>query len=302
MKNEAEYLSESPLKEFTTYRIGGPAEKLFIPQNFEQLQSILRRLIERKEKFYLIGGGSNLLIADQGLRGLVILMTECCKELKRSDFNIKCGASVLLQDLIGFAISEGFTGLERLAGIPGTLGGALAMNAGAYNAEISNHIISIEIFNEYGQKQVISKEEARFGYRRAPGLEGKLILGAEFEFTQRDPVGTAKTAQQILSLRRSKHPWQYPSAGSVFKRHPVGPAGKLIDQAGLKGMQIGGAQISQKHANFIINLGNARAIEVLALIRYIQRKLKDDLNIELELEQKLWGFTEEQLKNPDRFL
>ena len=302
MKTEPEFHTYIPLSEFTTYRIGGPADKLYIPYNVEQLERTYKRILDSGEELLIIGGGSNLLISDRGFPGSVIVMRECCSRISSYGSKFKCGSGVKLESFIANVIRNGCAGIERLTGIPGALGGALTMNAGAYNSEISDFITSVNVLDEWGNRKNLSKNEIRFAYRSAPGLHGKLILGAEFDFSQRDRVGPAKMACEILQLRRSKHPWQYPSAGSVFKRHPYGPAGKLIDRFGLKGKRIGDAKISTKHANFIINLGKARAIEVLALIRLIQRRMEDEYDIELDLEQKLVGFTEAELADPEKFL
>ena len=302
MKTEPECYTERQLSEFTTYRIGGLAKKLYIPRNVEQLERIYKRILDSGEELLLIGGGSNLLISDRGFSGSVIVMRECCGRINSYGSKFNCGAGVKLETFIVNVIRSGFAGVERLAGIPGALGGALTMNAGAYLSEITDFLTSVNVLDERGNRKNLSKNEIRFAYRCAPGLYGKLILGAEFDFSQCDRVGPAKMACEILQLRRSKHPWQYPSAGSVFKHHPYGAAGRLIDQFGLKGKRIGDAKISTKHANFIINLGNARAIEVLALIRLIQRKIEQEYDIELDLEQKLVGFTEAELADPDKFL
>lgn len=302
MKTEPECRIRRLLSEFTTYRIGGSAEKLYIPKNTAELAEIFSNTVRSGEEYHIIGGGSNLLISDRGLSGTVILMTECCTHLKADGLKIRCGASVELSELVRFTVRRGIAGLERLMGIPGTVGGALKMNAGAFGSEISRYLISVSYMDSGGKTRKMSAEEVSFSYRAAPGLESKLIIGADFEFERFNPVGSARIAAEILRLRRAKQPLEYPSAGSVFKEHHSGPAGKFIDEAGLKGLRIGRAEVSTKHANFIINLGGARAIEVLALIRRVQRVVQDKFGIELELEQKILGFTPEELQNPEKFL
>lgn len=302
MKNEIETYLNHPLREYTTYRIGGPAKKLCIPKSVSELERIYKSVLEGGEAFFILGGGSNVLISDRGFDGTVILMSKCCNKISSYGSQFSCGAGVKLKSFIENVIKSGYSGLERLFGIPGTLGGALTMNAGAYRSEISDWLDNVNVMDEWGNYRRIPKEEIRFAYRSAPGLHGKLILSGEFCFPNEDRVGTAKLAGKIALLRQSKHPWQYPSAGSVFKKSPFGPAGKLIDQLGLKGMRIGEAKISTKHGNFIINLGKARAIEVLALIKRIQNRVLEEYEIELDLEQKLIGFTPAEIEDPERFL
>lgn len=302
MRAELEIYRGRSLSDFTTYRIGGSAEKLIIPRTLEQLKEAVVSLKKSGEAGFIIGGGSNLLISDRGLAGSVILMAHCCREIESEGLRVRCGAGAMLGDLVRHTIERGIMGAAALSGIPGTLGGALRMNAGAYGSEICDFVKSISVLSEDGEIEVLSPQEAGFSYRSASGLEDKLIIAAEFRFDRMDRTEAARIAEETLRQRASKHPLEHPSAGSVFKKHPAGPAGKFIEEAGLKGMRVGGAEVSVKHANFIVNLGGARAIEVLTLIRRIQRMVKDKFGIELELEQKLVGFTLEELEEPERFL
>ncbi len=291
-----------PLADLTTYKIGGSADTLYIPENFDELLKTIQYLVNSNEHFHIIGGGSNLLISDNGIKNPVVLMTKCCNQIDVMDYVFECGCSVPLQKFVDIAIDHGFVGVDKLAGIPGTLGGALLMNAGAYGQEISDFLTIVTILDEYGKIKELTKSQIRFAYRCAPGLARKVILRGRFEFHKKKPDELKKSAQEIIKLRKSKHPMEYPSAGSVFKKHPLGPAGKLIDQAGLKGLRIGDAQVSEKHANFIVNLGKARAIEVLALIRKIQKITFELYGAELELEQRLIGFNKKELNDPQSFL
>lgn len=302
MKPASAYQAHRALSDFTTYKIGGPAKKLFTPKNINELTEIICSLKESGEDFFILGGGSNLLISDSGIDIPVLLMTECCIVLENNGLEISCGASVKLWDLVKFAIDKGVSGLEELIGIPGTLGGALRMNAGAYRNEISKYLVSVQVMDTDGKIETIKSEEIGFAYRSAPGLNSKLIIGAEFRFLKYDRDKAITTADEIWALRQSKHPLEYPSAGSVFKKHERGPAGKFIEEAGLKGLKIGNAEISTKHANFIVNKGGARAIEVLALMHKAQRIVEEKFGISLELEQKLIGFTEDELNNPEKYL
>ncbi len=300
--HEIEHPESRRLSEFTSYRVGGPAKRILVPRHKEELVSIIRLLKDEAEDYYIIGGGSNLLVSDRGFDGAVILMTECCLDLQIEDGEVHCGSGIELLTLISAAINSGLGGLERLAGIPGTVGGALMMNAGAYGSEISDRLKRVEILDENGKFMALDKDKIGFSYRNAPGLENKFILSAEFELQPGEWVGPAKMAVEIMRMRAAKQPLEYPSAGSVFKRNSAGPAGMFIEWAGLKGMRLGGAQISEKHANFIINRGGAKALEILTLMKRMQKMVYEKYGIELELEQRLIGFTPEELENPEAFL
>ena len=302
MADEPEILENYPLAEFTTYKVGGPAEKLIIPNDIGQLQRSLK-IAKENPPLHIIGGGSNLIIADRGLPGTVVIMRDCCRQLEITDSGVvTAGSGLLLRELVEAVVERGFTGLEKLSGIPGTLGGALTMNAGAYGAEVSDHLLWVEVLELDGTVAELKKDEIIFAYRSAPGLQGKIIIRAIFKFVEKNPAEARKVADEIASLRESKHPLEYPSAGSVFKRIPEGPAPVFIEQAGLKGISIGGAQVSTKHANFIVNRGNARAIEILALARLVQRVVRERFNLELQMEQRPLGFTEEEMENPELFI
>ena len=296
------YQAHRALSSLTTYNVGGSVDKLYTPNNIDELSDIVTELNETETDYFVIGGGSNLLISDNGIRVPVLLMTDCNTDLECHCLDISSGASVKLWDLVQFAIDRGISGLEELIGIPGTLGGALRMNAGAYCNEISRYLTTVQVMDDNGAVCSIPKSELGFSYRTAPGLEGKIIVGAEFRFLRFDVDKAKATAEEIWNLRQSRHPLEFPSAGSVFKKHPQGPAGKFIEEAGLKGLRIGDAEISTKHANFIVNKGNARAIEVLALMRKAENIVREKFGISLELEQKLIGFTADELLNPEKYL
>ena len=302
METEPKYQKNISLDKYTTYKIGGPAKRFYNPKSFDEINDIINYLVGKREKFFILGGGSNLLISDNGIEFPIIKIGECCQNIEIMDDCIECGAGVPLSALVEFTIDQGLKGLERLAGIPGTVGGALVMNAGAYGSDISHTVTEVTIFDENAKIIELSKEEIRFAYRSAPGLIGKVILRARFLLEEAQSDSLRSVAEQTIETRKSKHPWNYPSAGSVFKRHPLGPAGLLIDKAGMKGMKIGDAQISEKHANFIINLGSAKAVEVLELIRLIQKTIFKKFRTELELEQRLAGFTDEELITPENIL
>jgi UDP-N-acetylmuramate dehydrogenase len=287
-----EILENEPLEGRTTYQIGGPARFLVCPKDVEDLRS-LNGLIQRKSlSKFVLGGGANVLFSDRGFDGIVIHLRNFDR-LVYEGSRVAAGAGLVLDEFVVSCLGRGLAGLERVSGIPGTLGGALRMNAGAFEAEISDHLLTVELMDEGGNHQVLSKEKVGFAYRSAPAIQQTYILGATFDFPAGRVEELFKVREEILSRRREKQPWQYPSAGSVFKRPPGHYAGKLIEDVGLKGKVIGRAQISAKHAGIIINLGGAKASDVLSLIRLAQTEVHNKFNVQLELEQELVGFNGE---------
>lgn len=284
-----------PLARYTTFRIGGPADIYLEPLDKTDALSLVRYLRHEKIPFFPMGNGSNLLIADEGVRGAVVNLETGFNYLSISDEGvITAGAGVKLAKFVDFCIGHGRQGAEMLAGIPGTLGGAVIMNAGAYGGEISDYMLSVELIRG-GKLLRITKEEGGFVYRGSR-LQGDLILEATFSFPHgpADSIDSMKTFRRETMLKRnSSQPVQWPNAGSIFKNPPGTYAAKLIQECGLKGCRVGDAEISELHANFIINCGAATAHDVLALIGIVRDKVKEQLGIELELEIKLVGFEKE---------
>jgi UDP-N-acetylmuramate dehydrogenase len=282
-------LPDCPLDQRTTYRIGGPAKLLLRPQDIDDLQQLDKVIKERAIPKFVLGGGANILVSDEGFSGVAIDLAHFDK-LTFEGSLVRAGAGLMLDELVVSCLKRGLAGLERLSGIPGTLGGALRMNAGAFDAEVSDHLVQVEILEHGGPFMILKKAQVGFDYRDAPGIKDRYILGASFDFPGGDTEELLIVRQEILARRREKQPWQYPSAGSVFKRPPDRYAGKLIEDAGLRGKILGRAQISHKHAGIIINLGGAKASEVLGLIRLAQSEVLQKFDVELELEQELIGF------------
>jgi UDP-N-acetylmuramate dehydrogenase len=273
----------------TTYKIGGPARYMVSPLDVDDLRQLIGLIRQYQVSFFVLGGGANLLVSDAGFDGVVIQLSHF-DSLAPDHLTANPGAGANLDQFVLCCLYHGMVGLESLSGIPGTVGGALRMNAGAFGAEISNYLLSVEIMDYEGNLRSLSKEEVRFGYRQAPAIKESFILGARFEFPLGDVASLFSRREEVLASRKEKQPWQHPSAGSVFKRPAGHYAGQLIEEAGLKGKRIGQAQVSTKHAGFIINLGGASAAEVLELIRLIQSEVRGKFNVELELEQELVGF------------
>ena len=286
-----EILENELLKERTTYRIGGAARYLVCPRDLDDLRK-LNRLIRRHQiPDFILGGGANVLVNDQGFNGVVVHL----KNFNRLGLNgskVTAGAGLVLDQFVVSCLKRELAGLERLSGIPGTLGGALRMNAGAFDAEISDHLVTVEFMDFEGNLRVLQRSEVAFAYRQAPVIKDTYILGATFDFPRAAAEDLFKVREEILARRHEKQPWQYPSAGSVFKRPPGYYTGKLIEDLGLKGKTIGRAQISSKHGGIIINLGEATAEDVLQLIRLTQDQVRRHYRVELELEQELIGFDE----------
>ena len=273
----------------TTYGVGGPARFFVCPKDVDDLRQVDRIITRNLLPRFVLGGGANVLFSDQGMNGVIIHL-KLFNTLVFDGSMVRAGAGCLLDDLVVACLRKSLAGLEHLSGIPGTLGGALRMNAGAFDAEISDHLVSVEVLDQAGNLRSLMKEEVGFEYRRASQIAGSYVLGATFDF----PGGSSEplfiVRQNILALRAQKQPWQYRSAGSVFKRPPGHFAGRLIEEAGLRGRRLGQAQISSKHAGIIINLGGASAGDILSLIRLAQTEVQRQFGIVLELEQELVGF------------
>ncbi|GAB4182340.1 MAG: UDP-N-acetylmuramate dehydrogenase [Calditrichia bacterium] len=279
-----------PLKHHTTYKIGGPAEYLIIPEDRESLIGCLQELRRNRLPHMILGKGSNVLFSDKGIDGFVVSLEKSANEIiKKGDRLVYAGAGVLLEDVVTYTENEGIAGFDYLAGIPGTLGGALVMNAGAFVGEIGERVRWVEVIDQHGNLEIIYHDEIGFGYRLAPGLEGTVILGALLEGEPGSPEELAKKRQEYISRRNAKQPLEFGSCGSVFKRPPGNYAGTLIEKAGCKGLKIGDAMVSPKHANFIVNLGNATANDVYRLIKEVRKRVFQQFGIELELEVKLIG-------------
>ncbi|MFA7123851.1 MAG: UDP-N-acetylmuramate dehydrogenase [Candidatus Delongbacteria bacterium] len=278
----------------TYYRIGGPAAVYAAPDGSKELAAVVEVCKENNIPYYILGRGSNILVSDRGFDGCVIDMTESFRDIAAEGNLIAAGAGSLLSAVAKEAAENSLTGFEELAGIPGTVGGALVMNAGCYGKEISSLVLSADILSE-GKIVKIEKNDIGFGYRHS-GLKGRIVTGAVFALEKGDPEAIGSKMAEYSALRRSKQPLNYPSCGSVFKRPQEGFAGKFIEDAGLKGKTIGGAMVSDLHAGFIINTGTATAQDVLSLIKLIKVTVKEKFGVELNEEVIYLGFSDEELK------
>ena len=287
--SEKEILVDEPMKNHTCFEIGGIADILVIPDSVDKLIQVIRFIKKNNIPTFLIGNGSNLLVRDGGIRGIVI-KTEMIKniEVKGNKIIAECGA--LLSDISDLAYESGYTGFEFACGIPGTLGGAVFMNAGAYDGEMSFVLESVRVITPELEIKVLTKNELELGYRTSAVKErGYIVLDAVIVLKQGDKVEIKNKIDDLTKKRKEKQPLEFPSAGSTFKRPTGYYAGQLIQDAGLKGYQIGGAQVSEKHSGFLINKDHAAAEDVLSLITYIQNQVMEKFQVELNTEVLIVG-------------
>ena len=285
----ARVLENEPLARHTTFRVGGPADVLFLPESAQELQRAMELAREAGEDCLVIGNGSNLLVRDGGVRGLVIKLAGPMSGISVEGTSIRAQAGASLSQVSRAALQASLTGLEFASGIPGSLGGALAMNAGAYGGELSQVVREAMVLMD-GRVQTLSREELAMGYRTTRVLrEGGIVLSAVLDLKEGDAPQIAATMDELNRRRREKQPLSCPSAGSTFKRPEGYFAGALIEQAGLKGYAIGGAQVSEKHAGFLINRGGATASDLLRLIEYVQERVYAQSGVRLETEVRICG-------------
>lgn len=282
-------LEQEPLSAHTTFRIGGPASFYMIPENAEEIREGIHFAKEREFPFITIGRGSNMLFPDEGYHGVVIEIGSGMNEIEYSGAGkIRAQAGALLSAIASEAARHSLTGFEFAGGIPGTLGGAVVMNAGAYDGEIKDCIVSARVMDSAGNESILSREQLELGYRTSViQSRGDLVLEAEFQFETGDPREIRERMKELNAKRREKQPLEFASAGSTFKRPEGHFAGKLIEDAGLRGYRIGDAQVSEKHCGFVVNRGHATAKEVLAVICDVQKKVLESSGVKLEPEVKI---------------
>ncbi len=281
-----------PLSAHTTFRIGGPAKYYLVPESKAEVREGLAFANEKNLPWLVIGKGSNLLVPDEGYSGVVIEIGKGMEKIEvetgETDGRICAQAGVSLGVLAAAAAKESLTGLEFASGIPGTLGGAVTMNAGAYDGEMKDVIVSATVLDKSGEERTLSREQLQLGYRSSRiQREGSLVLEAVFELQKGNREVILEKMRELNGRRRDKQPLEYPSAGSTFKRPEGYFAGKLIQDAGLRGFRIGDAQVSEKHCGFVINRGNATAADVRCLIKEVQKRVQESSGVWLEPEVKM---------------
>jgi len=289
--------SNEPLSRHTSYAIGGPADILAWPADREDLRLLLHTIRARKLSYFILGGGTNLLVRDGGFRGVMIALQRMhtikiereYRSIGGSFAVVYAEAGALLATLLSFAVEQGFTGLEFAAGIPGTVGGAVCMNAGTSLGEMGEIVESVTLISPDGELSTRNAEDMEFSYRTASVPEGHLVLEVRVVLRRDDKEKIKSRLKELLLTRKQRQPWGFPNAGSVFKNPLEQPAGMLIERAGLKGRRVGGAQVSEKHANVIVNTGKAKATDVLELMENIKEKVLEASGVRLEPEIKIIG-------------
>jgi UDP-N-acetylmuramate dehydrogenase len=281
-----------PMDEYTTFRVGGKAEIVYFAGKLQPLQKMVNFLTKHRIAWLVVGRGSNLLVKNGGLKGVVIILkgdlAAVEEEGQNSEF-LLVGGGLGIAELLAHCSHKGFSGLEFLAGIPGTVGGAIAMNSGAFGNEVGSMVKEIQVVGPQGELAVWNRLQVQFSYRRSAIPEGTIVAKAKFHLSPEDPKVVADRVRNYLARRKETQPLEYPSAGSVFKNPPDDYAGRLIEKVGLKGIRIGGAMISPKHANFIVNTGGARAEDILTLMNLARERVREETGIELEPEIKVVG-------------
>lgn len=288
---EKKVLLEEPLKKHTTFRIGGPAKYFLCPETTEEIKLLLEVCKEEGLPVFILGRGSNLLVSDQGYDGVIIQLYHNFSGIEVEGGRIiRAQAGALLSSIAHRAMEAGLTGMEFAGGIPGTLGGAVVMNAGAYGGEMKDVLLQVTVLTPAGEVLTLDAEELQMGYRTSiVKTEEYIVLEAVLQLEEGDKEAIRARMQELLQLRNSKQPLDYPSAGSTFKRPEGYFAGKLIMDSGMRGFRVGGAQVSEKHCGFVINAGNATAADVAALMKKVADKVKEDTGVCLEPEVKFLG-------------
>jgi UDP-N-acetylmuramate dehydrogenase len=286
---QGKILFDAPMRQFTSIKVGGPAECLLFPKDGHELRRVIRFAQRKKIPLLILGKGTNLIVRDKGVRGWVINLTQGMKKISMDGEVVEAEAGLPLQRLVQYSIRKGLTGLEPFSGIPGTVGGGLAMNAGAWGAELKDVLLSMTFMKGDGEIVERPRSRLRFSYRGLSLLPSWIILKGRFRLKKGKKEEILEKVKSYSEMRKRRQPLNYPSAGSVFKNPKEGPAGKWIEEVGLKGFRIGQAMVSHRHANFIINLGKAKAEEVIHLMEFIEKKIYEEKGISLEREVKVVG-------------
>ena len=290
-------LTEEPMSRHTSFQIGGPAEIFVQPATGDEVRQAICLAKEEQIPFFVVGNGSNLLVSDDGFRGMIVQIGRNLQEISVEDNVIYAQAGALLSRVARTALEHGLTGMEFAAGIPGSLGGAVAMNAGAYGGEMKDILTDAEVLTPDGEIKILSLEELDLSYRHSCIFdEDYIVLSVHLQLEQGDTTVIRNRMDELARARREKQPLEYPSAGSTFKRPAGYFAGALIQDAGLKGYTVGGAQVSEKHSGFVVNRGGATAEEVLFLIKQVQKKVKSRFGVTMEPEVRMVGFTDTEVK------
>ena len=283
-------LIDEPMSRHTTFRVGGPADFFVTPKAKEEVRDVIRICKEAGMPYYIIGNGSNLLVSDAGYRGVIVQIYKEMNEVKVEGDLVKAQAGALLSGIAAKALGAELSGFEFASGIPGTIGGACVMNAGAYGGEMKDVLESVTVLTGEGKIIELGRNELELGYRTSViAKKGYIVLGAVLKLERGDGEKIKTYMDELKEKRVTKQPLEYPSAGSTFKRPEGYFAGKLIEDAGLRGFQVGGAQVSEKHCGFVINRDHAAAADIMELMRQVQIRVKENSGVDLEPEVKRLG-------------
>ncbi len=288
-------LFNEPLAKYLAYQVGGPADILVFPKNLQDLEKITELSKKEKRPITVVGTGTNLLVLDGGIRGITVALHKSFQEIEKihSDSKetwVKCGGGVQKPNFLNWAIQQGLGGLEFSAGVPGTIGGGIFMNAGTKYGCYGDILKEVQLYDFASGPALIRREEAHFGYREQSAVGKKLVVSATFALKPADPKAMQLEVDRIIQERAEKQPLEHPSCGSTFKNPPTGmSAGRLIEHSGLKGTSVGGAEISLKHANFILNKGSATAQDIYSLIQIVKDRVFQQFKIQLECEVIILG-------------
>jgi len=287
---ENKVLEQEPMARHTTFRIGGPADYFVELGSIEQIRAAIQVCREENLPWFVLGRGSNLLVSDKGYRGVILSIYKDFQKTEIQGETVTVQAGVLLTTLSGQVLDASLTGLEFASGIPGTIGGAVVMNAGAYGGEMKDIVRKVTVLDQDGEVRTLTCGEMQFGYRTSLAKKkGYIVLGAELTLKQGEKEKIREEMQALKAKRIEKQPLEFPSAGSSFKRPEGYFAGKLIMDAGLRGAAVGGAQVSEKHCGFVVNTGNATAADVRELMRQVQGKVQEQFGVHLEPEVRFLG-------------
>ncbi|WP_058952895.1 UDP-N-acetylmuramate dehydrogenase [Clostridium tyrobutyricum] len=287
--DEKDIKIDEPMSSHTSFKVGGPADILITPESADQVLDAVKLCKSKNVPYYIMGNGSNLLVKDGGIRGVVVKLIKL-KSIKIQGSRIIVSSGACLKDVSQKALDNSLTGFEFACGIPGSVGGAVTMNAGAYNGEISNVIESVIVIDNHTKKRILNLEQLELAYRMSSILKyGYIVLQVTFKLEKGDHSKINDRIENLNRRRSEKQPLEYPSAGSTFKRPEGHFAAKLIEDSGLKGMSVGGAQVSEKHSGFIINKKDATSKDILDLIKLVQDTVKQKFNVDLYTEVRIIG-------------
>ena len=288
--DEKRVFKDEPMKKHTTFRVGGNADYFVMPKSASEIKAIVELCKNAEILYYILGNGSNLLVSDAGYRGVIIQIYKEMNDIQVEGDKIKVQAGALLSRVGNVALEAELTGFEFAAGIPGTVGGAVVMNAGAYGGEMKDIIVNATVLTQDGDIVTINKEDLELGYRTSViAKKGYIVLEVEYQLQKGDKEAIRAKMDELKVQRVTKQPLEYPSAGSTFKRPEGYFAGKLIQDAGLRGFQVGGAQVSEKHCGFVINKDQATAADIMELMRQVSEKVMQEFGVKLEAEVKALG-------------